>query len=411
MKQFDLSETIVGTFLEPDQREAIEGLGDIRVFQPGELLVRKGELSDGLFIIVDGQAFVRIDDDHVSWIGPGGMVGELGFARPGVTRFSDVLAGDSGPVVVWSLSRRVIDHLVATGQHTKALYQLLVSLSAYMEARHDSVAHRSTPGRFTCDSAHPAIRGAAASLRRETPFKTACAVWSFVREFPYRFGFWDVAASDTFQLGYGMCTTKANVQVALMRALGLEASFCRLEVNGALYASVMPSWYGARMKQRVKHYMATVLIDGEWVVLDGSYPTSMMIYLAGAAGYGQELLAYVSKGPEHIGHFNLMLLTGDALADPTPCPDMESEVSKPSMYELDNFIVMNAKLDRIQGFTAGHSEMATRAARLINQGLSEAGLLTLMTGLGAQAERIAELRAIEDAHAEAPLEEAHELVI
>jgi len=52
-----------------------------------------------------------------------------------------------------------------------------------------------------CDSTHPAVVCFAERLRGENELDTAAAVWRFVQLLPYRFGPWQVPASETLKRG------------------------------------------------------------------------------------------------------------------------------------------------------------------------------------------------------------------
>ena len=66
-----------------------------------------------------------------------------------------------------------------------------------------------------CYFDHPSIQQVAKLLRGKDDWESAINIWEFVQSLPYRFGFWHIKASQTLELGFGMCTTKANLQVAL----------------------------------------------------------------------------------------------------------------------------------------------------------------------------------------------------
>jgi transglutaminase-like putative cysteine protease len=50
-------------------------------------------------------------------------------------------------------------------------------------------------------------------------------VYEFVRELPYGLEDWDVKASETLKKGWGMCCGKANLLVAMSRALSIPARY------------------------------------------------------------------------------------------------------------------------------------------------------------------------------------------
>ena len=50
-------------------------------------------------------------------------------------------------------------------------------------------------------------------------------VFDFVKELPYGLDDWDVAASETLAKGWGMCSGKTNLLVALLRSLAIPARY------------------------------------------------------------------------------------------------------------------------------------------------------------------------------------------
>lgn len=51
------------------------------------------------------------------------------------------------------------------------------------------------------------------------------SIFSFVKELPYGLDDWDVAASETLGKGWGMCSGKTNLLVALLRCSGMPARY------------------------------------------------------------------------------------------------------------------------------------------------------------------------------------------
>jgi transglutaminase-like putative cysteine protease len=60
-------------------------------------------------------------------------------------------------------------------------------------------------------------------------------LFGFVKELPYGLEDWDVAASETLAKGWGMCSGKSNLLVALLRSMGMPARYrvyrIKAEVN------------------------------------------------------------------------------------------------------------------------------------------------------------------------------------
>jgi transglutaminase-like putative cysteine protease len=83
----------------------------------------------------------------------------------------------------------------------------------------------------------PEIRSKAMKLTEDcstTRQKFQC-LFGFVKELPYGLEDWDVAASETLAKGWGMCSGKSNLLVALLRSLGIPARYrvyrIKAEVN------------------------------------------------------------------------------------------------------------------------------------------------------------------------------------
>ena len=59
----------------------------------------------------------------------------------------------------------------------------------------------------------------------------ADCIYRFVKEFPYALEDWDVKASETLQKGWGMCSGKTNLLVALLRSLGIPARYRIIKIH------------------------------------------------------------------------------------------------------------------------------------------------------------------------------------
>ncbi len=50
-------------------------------------------------------------------------------------------------------------------------------------------------------------------------------IFSFVKEMPYGLEDWDLRASDVLRKGWGMCSGKTNLLVAMLRSAGIPARY------------------------------------------------------------------------------------------------------------------------------------------------------------------------------------------
>jgi hypothetical protein len=215
-----------------------------------------------------------------------------------------------------------------------------------------------------CDVDHPAIRRRVARLLRPTDEATAQAIFSYVQSLPYRFGTWQERASDTLARGSGMCTTKANLQVALMRAAGLDAGFAEVPMVMSVLGKLMPDAWLPLMRPTVRHYFGAVKLGGRWHAADSSYADgAMRIYLEAIPGFDYLLPARLAAGtPYSPAHAH----DGLDPFDITVVPHLKDEMSKKSRFAPMHFEAMNTRLDRAQAcwqkwVAADHPDLATDA--------------------------------------------------
>ncbi|MGE0485998.1 MAG: MMPL family transporter [Gammaproteobacteria bacterium] len=78
-------------------------LSDIETFQPGEVIIEQGAVSRGMYVVLKGRGGVSITRDGITLdldqIGPGDIVGEIGFSGEGVERTATVTAREPMTVV------------------------------------------------------------------------------------------------------------------------------------------------------------------------------------------------------------------------------------------------------------------------------------------------------------------------
>lgn len=128
-----------------------------------------------------------------------------------------------------------------------------------------------------CDSDDPMVKATATEITRETRTskKAAVKIFYFVRDkikltlvHPWK------SASETLEIGKGSCLTKATLQVALLRSVGIPARFRVLEFKGndpEEWEGILPSFAVSRMPERWPHYFAEVYIEGKWIMADATF--------------------------------------------------------------------------------------------------------------------------------------------
>lgn len=304
-------------------------LGAVRALDPGEPLGGAG--AQVLHVVLDGRLVGR-----QGWWGPGNHLS----GRQGAELKAD------GPTRVWTLDTATPVWTSPAGRPLrKALTRALIAADA-AELAATPPAELPDPATL-CDHTHPEIRRRAVRLRRATASSTAEAIFLFVQAMPYRFGNWQERASDTLARGSGMCTTKANLQVALMRAAGLEAGFVEMPMEMDVLGLLMPLGWQPMMRQTVKHYFGAVKLGGRWHAADSSYTDeAMRVYAQGIPNALSVIPAWLGEGRPFSPCF---IHAGRDMFDIEVRAEIDEVMGKKSRFHPRHFEALNTRLDRAQG--------------------------------------------------------------
>lgn len=250
------------------------------------------------------------------------------------------------PARVWSIDLGSDEWRAGTNAELRrAMTQALVAADA-AEAAATPPVILPDPAAL-CDVDHPEIRRRAVRLRRATPASTAEAVLKFVHSFPYRFGTWQERASDTLARGTGMCTTKTNLQVALLRAAGLEAGFVEIPMQTSVLGKLMPTGWLALQRPTVKHYFAAVKLNGVWHGCDSSYDfVSYEIFLELFPWMRPRKEPVLTEGHPYIPAMEIQHLD---LFDIHVTESIAGEMGKKSRFKPRHFEALNTRVDRARG--------------------------------------------------------------
>lgn len=380
-----LSQTKLASTMADGSLRQIEALGEVRQVAAGQpLFDTHADASLDLHVVLRGDLQLhRTHGARSVWLGPGDIVGEIGFVL-GTPRTADVRAGEGG-ASVWHvergkfLGRPPADRLALLSRLFLGLAPLVrVRYAKVMAERTAAVAQVASDHN---DADHPAIRQMAAFLAAPDPLDTAAAVFAFVRQIPYRIGFWQVTASRTLELGFGMCTTKSNLQVALLRAAGIEAEFGEVLCGASSMDAILPSGYRdiGRRKPHIKHYFAVVKLGGRWVPMDATFPAAVWEKL------------HPEHDPADPGRGEAVNPLGDMLArDPFDfrrMPDLSEVMTKQPFFDADGVEAMNVVLDRLQGRVLPAPSWASKIERLLEKDL-RAAFLQSYAGLQSDTHRL-----------------------
>lgn len=361
-----LSNTKLAAWIAPRRLAKLEKLGEVCYIAPDEVLYQENAPSEYLYVILEGDVELVRTNAHVmkSWRGQGDLIGEIGFVL-GTRRF-ETTKGGMGGCKLWRLHRAVFFHS-ADRKKAAFLTHLIHALVPHILFRLETLTRPRTAdpdlARRHCDYRHASIRRLAAYFRKPDPWQTATRIWEYVRNMPYRFGPWQMRASRTLHLGYGMCTTKANLQVALLRANQIEGGFAELVVTPKYVSALLPPGYRNRIGRTIKHYFAVVKLDGKWFPCDASFTLESLQLMAREVPsvlpcLGQRFQPGEPFNPvgEGIGLEPFDFVRHDSL---------EKIMLKKPYYDDMNFEAMNALLDRVQGPVADRPGWVTQSMKLL----------------------------------------------
>jgi hypothetical protein len=131
----------------------------------------------------------------------------------------------------------------------------------------------------TCDADHPAIEAAALSLARsgDSERDKAIAVFHFVRdEILFQFSRFSDRASDTLTSKRGHCYQKANLQIALLRCLGVPAGFITRRIDPEVLRPFLSDEAMKMIVEPVGHANAAVFLSGRWVSADATFDDPLL---------------------------------------------------------------------------------------------------------------------------------------
>jgi hypothetical protein len=300
-------------------------LGSVQRLQPGQTLPNHG--GRAVHLVLAGRLSGGGD-----WWGPGNHFAARGPAR-------QALDADT---LVWSLDATQAIWRSTAAQHLRSAWAeaLLKVDRSELEARFpDDLPDPKT----LCDHGHPTIRQLAQSLERTTPADTADTIFRFVQSMPYRFGLRQELASDTLARGSGVCTSKANLQVALMRVVGIEAGFVEAPLDMGTLGALMPDGWRAQMGDGVKHHFAAARLGGRWHAADASFCDPSCSLFMDAAPHLAAVPVRLQEG--HPFH-PVAVINGTDPFEIRVLPDLSAEMGKKNRFLPRHFEAMNTRLDR-----------------------------------------------------------------
>jgi transglutaminase-like putative cysteine protease len=119
-----------------------------------------------------------------------------------------------------------------------------------------------------CDSDDPWLQRTAKEIIGDTniPEEKALRIFYFVRD-GIRFGlaFSRTKASQTLRRGYGECSSKTNVQVALLRAVRIPARLRWVKAESRTLRGLVMDSLNKRMPPTASHFWPECYIGNKWI--------------------------------------------------------------------------------------------------------------------------------------------------
>lgn len=123
-----------------------------------------------------------------------------------------------------------------------------------------------------CDSDNEQIKKKAQELIKDvkTPQEAAIRIFYFVRDqIPFGVDRADTKASETLKKGLGFCVTKTNLQIALLRAIGIPARYHQVVLDKDILKGILPDSIHKDMERKIGfHPWCECYLSGKWVSCD-----------------------------------------------------------------------------------------------------------------------------------------------
>ena len=125
-----------------------------------------------------------------------------------------------------------------------------------------------------CNCNNPIIKDFAIKLcyKYSNEKDKAVMLFNYVRDnIPYKFDYWNLKASDTLKKGYGMCTNKNNLLIALLRSVNIPTGYGILRVKARDYfGEIMLDFFKNKIAEESIHIYTQVYINNKWIKCDPS---------------------------------------------------------------------------------------------------------------------------------------------
>ena len=184
-----------------------------------------------------------------------------------------------------------------------------------------------------CNFEHPAIRDKADALvqRSDTPRDTALGVFHFVRDaipFDATLDIWE-KASETLDKRVNDNCNKVNLQVALLRAVGIPARCHLVQVEKEVLKPFIPRFIYNRIPSPVGHFWCECHLDERWIACEALFDEPLYLGMLGASLVTREQIPTIDWD----GKSDLILFLPWIVSDEGTYPAFDNILASPMISE------------------------------------------------------------------------------
>ena len=121
-----------------------------------------------------------------------------------------------------------------------------------------------------CDSPEIIAKADEITRNSKNPEDAACQVFKFVRD-KFLFSLTNATekASETLKGNEGWCITKTNLQIALLRSLGIPARYHQVVLHKRAMKGIISELLYKQLKERIWfHPWCECFLSGKWIICD-----------------------------------------------------------------------------------------------------------------------------------------------
>ena len=120
-----------------------------------------------------------------------------------------------------------------------------------------------------CDNEEIKLKAEDLTKNASSPKEAALNIFHYVRDFPFAIGRTDTKASKTLKEGKGFCVTKTNLQIALLRAVGIPARYHQVVLHKDAIKGIIDDSVQKKMDEKIwYHPWCECYLSGKWIACD-----------------------------------------------------------------------------------------------------------------------------------------------